>query len=174
MVAGVIVGTLMFPDGVSFKKISSQELAGTLAGLFILVLLVERATEIAVIIWREAETIILQKKVSDIPEAERTGARANEYQTALQKLDNHVAETKRWALSCGVTLSVIVCIAGAGLLTSILNYQDRDLLQKYFLRAADVVLTSALIAGGSDAFHQFVAALETFFKNSRDRLNQNP
>ena len=173
VLSGVIIGTGIFPDGVSFNELSSRGLAGTLTGLFILVLLVERATEIAMIIWREADTEILKKKISAIPEADRTGTRAIEYQAALKELEDRAADTKRWALSCGIVLSVIVCVAGAGLLTSVLNYSDGNRFQKYLLRAVDIVLTSGLIAGGSDSFHQFVATLDTFFKNSRDRLNQN-
>ena len=68
------------------------------------------------------------------------------------------------ALLVGFTISAIACCGGIGILDNVITTTNAD---KTFIRAIDILLTSGLLAGGSDAFHQFVRALETFFQNAK-------
>jgi hypothetical protein len=139
-----------------------QKVLTALGGIFIIVLLVERATEIVISIWRQVPTDQLKKELSPL-----SGAAATNKAKALAK---YQAETKGYSLLTGFALSVVVCSAGVGLLGVIVETTGDN---KYFLRGVDIILTSGLIAGGSDAFHQFVSALETFFVKSKENMEKN-
>ena len=109
-------------------------------------MLVERATEIVITIWRK------------VPETDKA-----------EEIAKYQAETKGYSLLVGFTLSVIVCSAGIGLLGEIIDSRNGS---PEFFRGVDIILTSGLIAGGSDAFHQFVRALETFFTKSKENMEK--
>ena len=141
------------------SNLSLQKVLAALGGIFIIVLLVERATEIIISIWRQAPTDKMEKELSTLsgdPKARKA-----------EELVNYKAETKSISLLVGFTLSVVVCSAGLGLLGEIIDVEKGN---TNFLRGVDIILTSGLIAGGSDAFHQFVRALETFFKTSKEKM----
>ena len=132
-----------------------------LGGLFILVLLIERLTEIAIAIGRQSETDI---KKAELAMLEADPTKAAEVQQRRAELASFQAKTKSAALTIGFALSVIACAGGVGILETILDTTKAD---PSFIRAIDIVLTAGLLAGGSDAFHQFVRALEIFFQNAR-------
>ncbi|MBM9535675.1 hypothetical protein [Desulfobulbus alkaliphilus] len=140
-----------------------ETILGMLGGLFVLVLLIERATEIAIAIWREAPTQRLQQEINTLSE-DSTASDAAAAKTA--DLLAYQAETKGIALLIGFTLSVIACAGGIGILDTIVDTSNAN---KPFMRGMDIILTSGLLAGGSDAFHQFVRALESFFVSSRKK-----
>jgi hypothetical protein len=141
-----------------------QKVLAALGGIFIIVLLVERATEIVISIWRQAET---DQKKEELAAHTADPAKAA---TAAKDLARYQAETKVISLLIGFALSIVVCSAGVGLLGEIIDITKSNL---HFLRGVDIILTSGLIAGGSDAFHQFTSSLETFFTKSKEKM-QNP
>ena len=137
-----IVSSVTFPQGAPIKEgFGFESLLGTLGGILIMVLLVERVTEIALAFRRQAK-----------------------------KGDANQDETKRIALIIGFSLGVLVCSAGVGMLSTILNTEG---VNQGLIRFVDIILTAGLIAGGSDGFHQFVAAIETFFVESRNNMKKN-
>lgn len=139
-----------------------QKVLGALGGIFIIVLLVERVTEIFVSIWRQAKTDQMREEIETAKGEQKTNK--------SKELAKWQAETKAFSLLIGFTISVVVCSAGVGLLGEIIKVDQGS---KNFLRGVDIVLTSGLIAGGSDAFHQFTSALETFFVKSKKNLQKN-
>lgn len=138
-----IVSSVTFPTGAPIKEgFGFESLLGTLGGILIMVLLVERVTEIVLAFRRQA-------KKENMPEQD---------------------ETKRIALIIGFSLGVLVCSAGVGMLSTILNTEGAN---QGLIRFVDIILTAGLIAGGSDGFHQFVAAIETFFVESRKKMKKD-
>ncbi len=142
-----------------------QNLLAALGGIFVIVLLVERVTEIVISIWRQTEADSIKKDVEMLAADTTQVVAHREKATELAKFQ---AETKSIALSCGLAISVIVCAAGVGLLETILVTANGN---ENFLRGVDILLTSGLIAGGSDGFHQFTSALEKFFKKSKENMD---
>ncbi|MCI5220029.1 MAG: hypothetical protein D3914_12785 [Candidatus Electrothrix sp. LOE2] len=138
-----IVSSVTFPTGAPIKEgFGFESLLGTLGGILIMVLLVERVTEIVLAFRRQA-------KKENMPQQD---------------------ETKRIALIIGFSLGVLVCSAGVGMLSTILNTEGAN---QGLIRFVDIILTAGLIAGGSDGFHQFVAAIETFFVESRKNMKKD-
>ncbi|CAK8725545.1 hypothetical protein KKHLCK_16990 [Candidatus Electrothrix laxa] len=137
-----LVSSINFPAGASIKEsFNFESLFGTLGGIFIIVLLVERVTEVVLAFWRQTnkKTVLNQD------------------------------ETRRIALMIGFSLGVLVCSAGVGMLSTIL---EPEAVNQGFIRFVDIILTAGLLAGGSDGFHQFVAAIETFFVESRKNMKK--
>ncbi len=171
VVLSAVVLVVLFsinPQSAPFRPaLTMQTLATSLGGLFMIVLLIERATEVFVTLVRDGASG--SGSLGDAPAKDSTpaelGTSASNAITARD--DEYQRHTKRLALLFGFTLSIAVCSAGVGLLGTLLEPGEAN---ASFLRGLDIVLTSALLAGGSDAFHQFVRALETFFTESRRRM----
>lgn len=169
LLVALILGAA-YPMSVPVKsELKLSDVMGALGAIFVIVLLVERATEIVISIWRQADADAMQQPLRDSTPADRKG---KEYKEKAEELERYRATTKEISLFFSFCLSIVVCIAGVGLLPEILEYADVLGRQKSFLRAVDIVLTAGLISGGSDAFHQFTSALEKFFKESKARLEE--
>jgi hypothetical protein len=145
-----------------------QKLLAALGGIFVIVLLVERVTEIVVTIWRQPTSEQLKEELTLLKADPKKAAEA---EAKAKQVAKYQAETKGFAILFSFTLSVIVCSAGVGLLREVIDVTKGN---ANFLRGVDIVLTSGLIAGGSDSFHQFVRALETFFTQSKERMENKP
>jgi hypothetical protein len=160
----VVLYWSMHPQSAPIRgDLKFDTILGMLGGLFVLVLLIERATEIAIAIWREARTQRLRQEIDTLAKnSTATDAEANKAAELLA----YQAETKGIALLIGFALSVIACAGGIGILDTIVDTTGAN---ERFMRGIDIILTSGLLAGGSDAFHQFVRALESFFENSRKK-----
>jgi hypothetical protein len=85
------------------------------------------------------------------------------------ELTAYQSETKIIALLIGFSVSIIVCSGGIGILNTIV-VADPTRGNLRFLRGIDIVLTSGLLAGGSDSFHQVVSALENFFESTKSKV----
>ncbi|UXY50593.1 hypothetical protein [Pseudomonas tohonis] len=138
----------------------------SLGGIFVIVILVERVTEIAISIWRQSGADQIRAEIESL---KGYPARVAELLPKEKALASYQAETKSIALLVGFTISVMVCCAGVGLLSAIIEITAGS-SNVNFLRGVDILLTSGLIAGGSDGFHQFVSTLETFFNESKRRM----
>ncbi len=145
-------------------ELSLQSVSGALGGIFVIVLLIERATEIVISIWRQAGAEDLKQQIESLS---KDPADAATRLAGARALSAYQTETKSLALLVGFSLSVVVCAAGVGLLATVVDPTQGD---PEFLRGVDILLTSGLLAGGSDAFHQFTSALETFFSESKKKM----
>lgn len=179
LVLVVIAMAAVHMPAVPFKaKLGFADIAGLLGGIFIIVLLVERFTEIPVTIWfgvrrdRLNQTINSLRKQS-AAEADEGQSKHQALQDAEKQLQQLQADTKSMALLFGLSAAVLACAAGVGILHSILDVSQAQPVEKQMLRGVDILLTAGLIAGGSDSFHQFVRMLEAFFTTSKNRLQQD-
>jgi hypothetical protein len=162
----IIVGSVS-PMNLPFKNLTISSVGGTLGGLFVLVLLIERVTEIAISIWRQPTADRLTKSIEMLAEATRT-AEVEELGELKMNLASYKSETKSIALQFSFAISIVTCMVGVGIFTSLFDYSGiTSGNQKTFVRGTDIVLTAGLLSGGSDAFHQFTSALENFFKSSK-------
>ena len=202
-IAIVVVLTAVFSVNLRVAPIlgdlTFSKLLTALGGILVIVLLVERATEIVITVFRQPHTEELQSDIDALkkgaaiaapaPPAVPAGAPAvpppvpavpgvaapppplNAIDAKEKELAKYQSETKGIALLFGFTLGVAACSAGIGLLGAIVDVAQGH---QHFLRGIDIILTSALIAGGSDGFHQFVTTLGTFFDESKKRMEAKP
>lgn len=165
---GLLIIVIVFsvnPQSTPLKpNLTFSTAMAALGSIFIIVLLVERVTEIIISIWRQSEADVITTEI----EALKTDTtKATDLLSAQKKLTAYRSETKSIALLVGFSVSVVVCAAGIGLLSSVIDITDHN---TGLLRGVDIILTSGLIAGGSDGFHQFVSSLEAFLTESKKRI----
>jgi hypothetical protein len=142
------------------EKFSVPQLMETLSGIFVLVLVIERVTEVFVAMLRDKDQIVRNRA-----DEGTTEARAAE-------LLAYKATTKRLALWLGFVLALLLCAGGVGVLESVLVKPSGGGAD--FFRALDILFTAGLLAGGSDGWHQWIAMIDAFFRRKKDEMRGDP
>jgi hypothetical protein len=131
------------------------KIATILAGFAVVAAVIERATEVVVGIFRTLNKEFdeeLKRLETDLGDKNTP-----EYRAKLNQYIAYRAGTQQLSLLVGFTMAVLLCSAGVGILASILNLDKIGPAQEQFIRGVDIILTSGLLAGGSQAFHNNVA-----------------
>ncbi len=150
-----------------------------LAPLAFAAAVVERAVEILISPWRDAEASKLDKAVTAIKarpaDPAANAQNAIDLKAASDELDEYRGATQRYAFAVALTLSVLVSIAGVRALepfvdtTKFHNASVTPAAQQLFFLSVDVAVSAALLAGGADGIHSVVNAVTTFFNASADK-----
>jgi len=181
-----LVGVIIFRAFLNWDALGLtvrlQDLSGLLAPLAFAAAIVERAVEILVSPWRDAEASKLEKGVAAIkarPTDPATNAQnAADLKAASDALDEYRGATQRYAFAVSLTLSVLVSMAGVRALG---NFVAADKLkdpkftqgaQYLFFLCVDVALSAALLAGGADGIHSLVNAVTSFFDSTADKSSK--
>jgi hypothetical protein len=167
------------PPPVGFKPLTPQAFAGLIGWLFAVALFVERAVEVVVMVFRDQQADLLdeaeecaareftsatKKAAADAIEAARQALVA-----ARQARLVYRAETKEIALVMSFTFSVFVSLAGVRALHGLLL--DTTPTGNLFT-AADIVVTGAMLAGGSEGIHRMANAFTSFMDGVSARGDQ--
>ena len=137
-----------------FKAELGSSVPSIIAGMGVLVVLVERATEVVVNAVRMEETIMTTKLSRMEQQLEQSGP---EYSVLKERLERYKLGTQRLSLLVGLALGVFIGCTGVGILANILNLEVAVPRYLQLRRAVDILLTAGLLAGGSQAFHENVA-----------------
>jgi hypothetical protein len=183
------------PPPVSFKPLTPQAFAGLIGWLFVVALFVERAVEVVVMIFRdqqadqldEAEEHAVRVVKTAIKKAaalagDNTAAPADKKATTdaveavrpalVTARENKLvyrAETKEIALLISFVFSVFVSLAGVRALHGLLL--DATPTGNLFT-VADIVVTGAMLAGGSEGIHRMANAFTSFMDGVSARGDQ--
>ena len=148
-----IFGAYLAYPSVINTKLTGAEVYAMLGSYFIITLLIERFTEIVISTFRGKETEEIK--------AQGDQSRLNQYK----------AETKKYALSLSFIIAMIISLSGVGFFNEVLvDLSKVQGFQAHLLKGIDIVLTASLISGGSDYFHQFLTMIETFFKKTKEQI----
>jgi hypothetical protein len=183
------------PPPVGFKPLTPQAFAGLIGWLFVVALFVERAVEVVVMIFRDQQADLLDeaeehavrvvktaiKKAAALA-GDNTAAPADKKAAAdavevvrpalLAARENKLvyrAETKEIALLISFIFSVFVSLAGVRALHGLLL--DATPTGNLFT-AADIVVTGAMLAGGSEGIHRMANAFTSFMDGVSARGDQ--
>ncbi|MGA2194576.1 MAG: hypothetical protein ABSH40_04835 [Bryobacteraceae bacterium] len=176
---GVIVFRMLLKwDGLTLT-VRLQDLSGLLAPLAFASAVIERAVEILVSPWRDAEASKLDKAVAAIkarPADPATSTQdAADLKAASDAIDEYRGETQRYAFAVSLTISVLVSIAGVralGPFADVGRLNDVKITtqaQHLFFLCVDVALSAGLLAGGADGIHSLVNAATSFFDGAATR-----
>ena len=172
-VAILVVAILIWWNGDSLKPIELQSddspflIALTQLGiLYVVALFVERALEVLLKAWRQGGKIRLQAEIAKSAHESKAEAEKN--------LQEYKTGTQRRALLVGLTLGILVAVAGIRLLGPIFQF---DLAAEWTFQLAvfqftDIVITAGLIAGGSTTIHELMALIDEFLRRSRKGVNK--
>ena len=159
-----------------------SSLAGLLAPLAFAAAVVERAVEILVSPWRDAEASKLERAVDAIkarPDDPATSAqKAADLKAATDTIDEYRGDTQRYAFAVSLTLSILVSMAGVralGPFAKAADLNDPKIThegQHLFFLCIDVALSAALLSGGADGIHSIVNAVTSFFDATADKAKK--
>jgi hypothetical protein len=137
-----------------FKSELNNTILATLSGMGVLVVLVERATEVVINAVRGNESA-MKSQLAILQE--EPGVLSQPYQDLAKELDEYKAGTQRLSLIVGLSIGVLIACTGIGVLDSILDLKQAVPRFLQLRRAVDILLTAGVLAGGSQAFHENVA-----------------
>jgi len=158
----------------------AEDLVGKMTPLILASTFIERAVEILISPWRDAGaskldsavTAIKARKVdpADPNAAALTTRNATDLQAATAVLDDYRGQTQRYAFAAGLVLSFCASAIGVRALwpfvadPKIFNTATDGLRQADFFRNYDVIITTALLAGGADGIHAVISSITGFFQ----------
>ncbi len=155
-------------------SLAPQDLLTKLTPLILAAAFLERAVEILISPWRDAGSNALQRNIDAVKA--RPANPANPVQTAANladlaaassALDEYKGQTQRYAFAASLIMSFCAAAAGLRSLAPFLSnakvFDALDWHQQSFFRNFDVMVTTALLAGGADGFHGIISSISDFF-----------
>lgn len=170
-VLGVLASFVLQWDAVALT-VSLQELTSRLGPLAFAAAVIERAVEILISPWRDAEASKLSQAVTSLqPGAANPSPDPAALKAASDALAEYRGETQRIAFSVSLTLASIASLVGVRALGSFADLSTASRGQHLAFRAVDVALSAALLAGGADGIHSIVSAVTGFFDATAAKTN---
>ena len=164
------------PQPISFKPISPAAFVGLIGWLFAVDVLVERAIEVVVMVFRdqpsdlldEAEQVAQQAVVNAIDETAKKTAQDN-LAIAHHAVVVYRANTKEFALEVGFLFGALVSMAGVRALHGLV---PETVATGRWFALADIAVTSAMLAGGSEGIHRLANVVTSFADGLSTQLDQ--
>jgi hypothetical protein len=169
IVSAIVAVVLIYwlnPAVIQFKKYSAADFTQQLTPLVLIPLFIERSLEVFITVWRGEKAEQLQRDVE-----KATALKDNaKVQDATDALTKYQFATQQIALPSALFLGIVIASLGV---RGLGNFADLDKLtdhptQKYLFNVADVLLTGALMGGGSDFMHKII----TTFTDLMDATSQ--
>lgn len=171
-------GVLIYCFGLQWKGITltvkTGDIAAKLGALAFAATAIERAVEIIISPWRDPDANKKEKKVNELkaqPDYPATrAANSTQMQNASDDLADYKGQTQKYAAAIALLFGLLVSIAGVHTLSPFLDSTNASAFtsshQEAFFNTVDVLLTSALLAGGADGAHSFINSVTSFFDTS--------
>lgn len=159
------------PAVIHFQPYSPAVFTQQLTPLVLAALFIERSLEVFITVWRGEKAAVLERsvqKASDLLDSD--SAKVGAVRAASDALSQYRFETQQIALPIALVLGILISALGV---RGLGNFADLDKLtdrptQRYLFNAADVLLTGALMGGGSDFMHKII----TTFTDLMDATSQ--
>ena len=172
--AMVVAVSWKTPDVVAFKPITRDSVLGTLTWLFVVALFIERAVEVVVSTLRDADAALLEHAVQAAQEAIDAQTQVTpgavpylqSLHIAQKNLLDYRSDTKELALCVSFIIGLFVSMAGVRAFSLIANAVPPS---NWLFSAADILVTGAVLAGGTDTIHQMMNVIMNFFNAAADK-----
>lgn len=170
-IAAVALIYWLNPAVIQFKKYSAADFTQQLTPLVLIALFIERSLEVFLTVWRGGEAATLQRGVDEaaaLPDSDQN--KVTRVHATNDALTKYKFATQQIALPLALALGILISALGV---RGLGNLADLDKLadhatQKYLFNVADVLLTGALVGGGSDFMHKII----TTFTDLMDATSQ--
>lgn len=157
------------PGPIRFGQFSAAQFTQQLTPLFLVALLIERSLEVFLTTLRGPEAANLQRKVDKATQfAAADPTQLPKVQEAQDALATYKSVTQQIAMPVALVLGLLISAIGVRCLGNLVAdniFKDHP-LQKEWFTCSDVLLTGALVGGGSDFVHQFITSLTDFINKS--------
>jgi len=170
-VGGLVLVYWLNPVVIPFRNYSAADFTQQLTPLVLIALFIERSLEVFLTVWRGPKAAALQRDVDEaaaLPDSDPTKAKA--LHDATDALTEYKSVTQQIALPSALALGILISalgVRGLGSLANLAALTDHA-TQKYLFNVADVLLTGALVGGGSDFMHKVI----TTFTDLMDATSQ--
>lgn len=153
----------------------------TLGVLFVIALFVERANEIFVasarVVARKEAEFKIEKMVQLVEKGGRNAPKEDEIEDAKSALLSYRTGTRLVTITFSVIIATLLALAGVRALSPLLEVQFEALAksQWFFLHLVDIILTVAIIGGGSNGIHRILSTIVDQFpdrKSSADAATE--
>jgi hypothetical protein len=157
------------PISVVFRTFNVTEFVQSMMPLVMFALFIERVLEVFLTSWRAHRTSELKEQAAF--------ARSKSSKQASRLPDEEAyreyrSQTQRIAFFAGTTLGVVVAALGIRVLELSVDaaaFASLPHVQQRMVRTTDVLMTGAVLGGGSDALHQLVMVFTNFFQSAAGR-----
>ncbi len=163
--------------GLAFKPFKADEIVGNLTALFLISVFLERALEVFVSCWRDADRRKLEHEIAhavcDAKAADPQAVAECERQVLQKRHELHIFKDKtgRASFICGLVAGAVIALAGARALGPLLSsLPTTGSPQALVVTIVDVVITAGLIGGGSDGIHKLVSVITDYLDAVRTKV----
>jgi len=172
-----LVSATYQPAAIGFQHLSRDSFFGTLAWLFVVAAFLERAVEVVIMVLRDDGADARQRTIRALKRNNAEALRAQPaalidlapLHAAQADLGAYRAVTKEIALCISFVFGLFVSLAGVRALSSIVVGTAGP---NWLFTAADILLTGALLAGGSDHIHKIANLFSNFMDAAATKVKQ--
>ena len=157
------------PGSLAFRAFDVTEFVQSMMPLVMFALFIERVLEVFLTSWRAHRTAELKEQAAYVrPKSSKQESRLPDEETYRQ----YRSQTQRIAFFAGTTLGVVVAALGIRVLELSVDptvFASLPHVQQRLFRTTDVLMTGAVLGGGSDALHQLVMVFTNFMGTAAKR-----
>jgi len=165
--AAIAIGTRISVPPIHFGDFNAGQFTQQLSPLFLVALLIERSLEVYINAWSgrgkgSASLQLAVDKAKRLPDSDNT--KTDKLNQAQDDLSNYKSGTQQITLPIALVLGIAMSALGIRCLGNLVApdaFAGHDTQHAWFT-VADVLLTGALLGGGSDFIHQFITSLTNF------------
>jgi len=188
LVVGVLFAWLARWRGLPFS-IDPRNLLNVMAPLMLTAGFVERAVEVIISPWRDADAnkltqalaVLQAASAASLASGDAVGASgtADRIKEASEQLADYKGKTQQYAFMASLTLSIAAASVGVRALWPLLymnaksGFEQAGHAQQGTFLVVDVILSAALLAGGADGIHAVINSFTTFFNTTAQKAQQS-
>lgn len=157
------------PDLIRFWPFTATEFVQLIMPLVLVALIIERALEVLLTSWRGPAATKIAREITRL---KTTEAAREQLEQARDSQVDYKSDTQRIAFLASFTLGIVISALGIRVLELFVDPDVfRELLptQKNAFNTMDVLLTGALLGGGSEALHKLVLVFTNFMDTAAKR-----
>jgi len=176
-VAIVILVLIFIPQNLPFWLFTTSDIVSLLIGLFLIALFIERTVEVFTVVWRDQGK---QKYINEISSEKLKPASmtvdgkrkpTDKEIDETKKLEDYGVKTKSMALKVAFALGIAASAFGIRVLQPLIDpaiFKQIGIVQKAMFTVIDILITGALLGGGSEGIHKildvFLSTAESYRK----------
>jgi hypothetical protein len=179
----LVLSAAFTPRWVTFREFQVADVLRLLTSLFTIALFVERSLEVFINTWRGPDAADLDSAVQAAEQALAAPAAGQNVADLQMRLTNvtriksrYKSETQRFALWSGLALGILISAIGIRTFESFAQPESLTALttlQATAFRLVDVLITGAVVAGGSEGIHKLTQVYTNFMDASAKRAAQS-
>lgn len=177
IIGGIVLAALLRPGLIRFWPFSAAEFVQLITPLVLVSLFIERTLEVFLTAWRAPGSDKINRQVKRLAAAPGVKAGNEEVEDARDELVAYKSETQRVAFVAALALGVGLSALGVRALELFVDpaaFKALSSTQRGIFTGADVLLTGAVLGGGSEALHKLVSVFTGFMDKSAKGFKGEP